>query len=105
MVAISLAFPLAVVLLISARPVWGGQIHWQECTDIDTKSSTVPVLCGNLSVPLDYTDPKSAEKLTIQLVKTSATQSPSNRSILFNFGGPGEPNRQTFAQFAAILVG
>jgi len=78
----------------SVLPRDGSKIQWGPCTDFN---STVPIQCGNLSVPLDYTNPNSTETLQLQLLKVPATKTPSKGSILFNFGGPGEPGRAYMA--------
>ncbi|KAH8898034.1 TAP domain-containing protein [Thozetella sp. PMI_491] len=80
-----------------------GQIQWQGCTDINY-NTTATMLCGNLSVPFDYTNQNTSSKLTLRLIKFPATQSPSNGSILFNFGGPEEPDRLEMAQNANTLL-
>ncbi len=60
-------------------------IKWEKC-DIP---AILPVECGTLAVPLDYTDPDSEKTLNLSLVKVPAQKTPSKGSILFNFGGPG----------------
>ncbi|KAH7112950.1 TAP-like protein-domain-containing protein [Dendryphion nanum] len=66
------------------------KIKWQNCTDpLLVKQATAPILCGNLTVPLDYTDTRSNKTHTISLVKVPALKQPAKGSIQFNFGGPG----------------
>lgn len=75
------------------------EIRWSPC-DIN---GTLSVLCGNLSVPLDYTNPSSDATLDIELLKTPAVNKPSRGSILFNFGGPGADGRADFAYYGPRL--
>jgi hypothetical protein len=86
---------LALVSTSLATPLYGRHnntpqgIKWGSC-DFETLGSG-PIQCGTLSVPLDYTDAASSEKLTLALVKSLARSNgtTSKKSILFNFGGPG----------------
>ncbi|KAM7193952.1 TAP-like domain containing protein [Naviculisporaceae sp. PSN 640] len=65
-------------------------IEWGPC-DFEAKRKHVyPLQCGNISVPLDYSDSESKETHTLELVRSPALNSPSQGSILFNFGGPGD---------------
>lgn len=75
-------------------------VQWGPC---GFEVETLPLLCGSLSVPLDYLAPKSTETLEIKLAKVSATKQPARGSILFNFGGPGEGGRETLGALAAQL--
>ncbi|KAM5463507.1 hypothetical protein MauCBS54593_007501 [Microsporum audouinii] len=76
-----------------------GKISWGPC-EID---GTRPIRCGNLSVPLDYTDRESKAALKLQLLKVPAANSPRKGTILFNFGGPGLGARASLAGYAKIL--
>lgn len=106
MLARTLPAHLLLALAWAPTQALSGSIQWQKCTDIDF-NATVPLLCGNLSVPLDYTSPSSGN-LTLQLLKIAASSAPSNGSksttILFNFGGPGEPDRLNLAQVSGKLI-
>ena len=68
-------------------------VKWGPCT----MNGTLPVQCGNITVPLDYTKPESTASLVIGLLKVPATKQPKKGSILFNFGGPGFPSRADLA--------
>ena len=59
--------------------------QWHACEG----SFPVPVSCGSILVPLDYTEPQSQERLNLTLFKTHAVKEPFQGSILTNFGGPG----------------
>jgi hypothetical protein len=60
-------------------------IQWHACEE----SYPIPVSCGSILVPLDYTEPQSPERLNLTLFKTHAVKEPFRGSILTNFGGPG----------------
>ena len=60
-------------------------IEWHACEG----SFPIPVSCGSVLVPLDYTEPQSQESLNLTLFKTHAVKEPFKGSILTNFGGPG----------------
>lgn len=63
-------------------------IEWGPCGDLGFNES-VPLSCGSLTVPLDYTEPDSGETLDLQILKIPAPNQPSKGSVFFNFGGPG----------------
>ena len=67
-----------------------GSVTWQPCSQ---QNGTLPIQCGTLTVPLDYSDPTSNRTLDLQLVKVNAVKSPRKGSILFNPGGPGDSGR------------
>ncbi|KAK8065355.1 hypothetical protein PG997_012102 [Apiospora hydei] len=75
-------------------------IRWAPCpADV----AAPPTLCGELLVPLDYTNNESNETLTLQLAKVPATTQPSRGSVLMNFGGPGNDGRTMLGQYAPFL--
>lgn len=61
-------------------------INWELC---EGSNKTLPLECGSLTVPLDYTDKESDRTLDLELRRIPAINGPSKGSILFNFGGPG----------------
>ncbi|KAB5513522.1 TAP-like protein-domain-containing protein [Coniochaeta sp. 2T2.1] len=75
-------------------------IQWQPCAEPDFRNSTFS--CASLPVPLDYTV-EDSETIDLQLLKVSAKTN-TNRSIILNFGGPGEPDRANLAQLASYLL-
>ncbi|KAK5708623.1 hypothetical protein LTR17_020513 [Elasticomyces elasticus] len=80
-------------------------INWFPCPQ---NASSPTITCGTLQVPLDYTSPTSPNNtLTLQLVKINATTQPSQGSIIFDFGGPGNINVDNFAgdNGKALLLG
>lgn len=82
-------------LLASVQATYTGpKIRWGPCNTTEF-STTLKILCGTLSVPLDYTDKSFGETLELQLLKLPALIQPSKGSILHNFGGPGEEARHT----------
>ena len=87
-------------LLLLAAAHAKSQIAWTPC---ELDGATVPVSCGNLSVPLDYTDQHSNATLALELRRIPAAHSPSRGSILFNFGGPGDSGFADVAVFGDLL--
>lgn len=75
------------------------KIEWGQC-DFNV---SVPIECGNLGVPLDYTDP-AAGTLDLSLSKVAAVNEPFKGSILFNFGGPGFEAIKTLGSLAPKLL-
>ncbi|KAK4209375.1 TAP-like protein-domain-containing protein [Rhypophila decipiens] len=63
------------------------KIEWEQCPSGNPGHQAWD--CGNVTVPLDYTDESSNETHTVQLWRSKAVKSPSMGSILVNFGGPG----------------
>ncbi|KAL1616078.1 hypothetical protein SLS56_011559 [Neofusicoccum ribis] len=74
-------------------------IQWGPCT----LNGSLPIECGNVSVPLDYSSSNSTKTLTLELLKVPALEKPSKGSVLINFGGPGNTGRETLAAGAAKL--
>jgi hypothetical protein len=79
------------------------KMKWGACNETEV-DSTVPIECGNLSVPLDYTEPNSNATLNLELDRVPAAVQPSKGSILFNFGGPGATGRDNLALLAPLLL-
>lgn len=75
-------------------------VQWGTCTD--DFGSSVPVDCGTLLVPLDYTV-TSNETYTLDLLRVPAAVQPAKGSIVLNFGGPGDVGRATLAGYAPLL--
>lgn len=107
MVFLSTLLQLYLLAVVHATSIGQGihrsrsqEIEWRPC---ELKGATTPVSCGNLSVPLDYTNKQSNATLTLELFRIPATSNPSHRSILFNFGGPGDSGVRDFATFGALL--
>ncbi|KAL8833591.1 MAG: hypothetical protein Q9170_004174 [Blastenia crenularia] len=95
----SVFFPLAFGLHSSfaeSRPL-KKTIDWFPCT----QNGSLPLTCGTLTVPLDYTDPGCNSTLKLQLTKVSAVKQPKKGSILFNPGGPENGGRELVAGRAA----
>ena len=83
-----------VLALATLGAAGSSPIAWKACKDLN---SSLPLSCGSLAVPLDYTDACSEETTSILMAKLSATKKPSKGSILLNFGGPGETGRSSLA--------
>ena len=95
LVVSSYATPLAV-----PKHARSEKIVWGACQD---QGVTEPAQCGNLTVPLDYTEPDSGETLQLQVLKVPAIREPKKGTILFNFGGPGLEARLTLFGDGDIL--
>ncbi|KAJ5602259.1 hypothetical protein N7510_011793 [Penicillium lagena] len=84
-----------------------GKIEWKGPCSMHNQ--TAPMICGTLEVPLDYTDSSSQKTLTLQLAKIAAIEKPRGKSVLLNFGGPGEDSLTSLAgigaEFQAIFGG
>ncbi|GAM88007.1 hypothetical protein ANO11243_060360 [Dothideomycetidae sp. 11243] len=63
-------------------------INWAPCTVPYVNILNATLLCADLQVPRDYTNP-GAGSITLQLTKSVALIQPAKGSILFNPGGPG----------------
>lgn len=90
---------IVVCMVIHAQPDTA-DIQWGPC-DIN---GTLPFVCGNISVPLDYSNPNSSEALIIELLKAPAIKQPSKGNILFNWGGPTASGRELMAAQGAQLM-
>jgi hypothetical protein len=79
------------------------KITWGSCEGrgFDTFNRT-ELTCGDLYVPLDYTS-NSSETIRLELVRMPAKTQPAKGTIQINFGGPGEPSRESFAAAADWL--
>lgn len=73
------------------------EIQWGPCEI----NRTTPLECGNIFVPLDYSNPNSTETLSIELIKAPASKQPSKGNILINFGGPGASGQELMASAGA----
>lgn len=76
-----------------------GTIEWGPCTF----NGTLPILCGSLAVPLDYSDSRDTRTINLDLVKVPAINGPVRGSIQFNFGGPGYESIRSLASLADYL--
>ena len=90
---------------ISHSPPSSEKISWGDCDTSISKRTTLPVQCGNLTVPLDYTASDSDETLQLSLVKVIAVSRSKNKkgTVLFNFGGPGFEARKALAGNAELM--
>ncbi len=76
-----------------AAPTGTSTIAWQSCGH--------GFECGSISVPVDYAAPDGAQ--TRIAVSRQRALDPEHRlgSLVFNFGGPGDPGAETLRSFAA----
>lgn len=88
---IFILFPVfCIYTVVNARAYYvNNTIKWYSCQ----QNGTVPLTCGTLTVPLDYSDPTSNKTLDLALVRVDATKKPKKGSVLFNPGGPGAGGR------------
>lgn len=77
-------------------------IQWGKCND-SSLDNTIPVDCGHLELPLDYTDLESNSTLNLALLRVPAATQPAKGSIILNFGGPGVPGRESLASAGQLL--
>lgn len=96
-------FLLGLVALVSAISLVQatGKINWTGPCPM--KNQSVQMTCGTLDVPLDYTDQGSTKTLTLDIAKVPGTETPRGKSVLLNFGGPGEPSLTALANAAGQL--
>ncbi|KAM7195849.1 TAP-like domain containing protein [Rhypophila sp. PSN 637] len=76
------------------------KIEWEQCPSGNPGHQAWD--CGNVTVPLDYTDESSNETHTVQLWRSKAVNPPSMGSILVNFGGPGKSGLSAFRDSLVI---
>lgn len=73
-------------------------VKWSKCDaaieKAKAKLSKLPIECADVTAPLDYTKPKSNKTITLELLRVPATKpSRTRKTILLNFGGPGDAGR------------
>lgn len=73
-------------------------IKWGQPCVVD--AGEVPIECGTLVVPLDYTNKSDSRTVNLELLRFKATQEPFKGSILTHWGGPGPSGREDFVAFA-----
>lgn len=93
-------------LSVLAPAVVAHGIIWESScpSAITSLDSTLPIVCGSLAVPRDYTNNTSNETLVLPIYKIPvANGTTSKHSVLLNFGGPGNPGLSSFAANASAL--
>jgi len=75
-----LIFLSSVPLLASARAVPRSTIEWGPCSELYSYIAKIPIECGTLAVPLDYTQP-DGKTVNLQLLKFLAPKQPSRGTI------------------------
>jgi len=78
-------------------------IKWTECDASFSEVAPVPIDCGNLTVPLDYSEPDSKETIELQMLRVPALKQPAKGSIIFHYGGPGPSGRADMAGFSELF--
>jgi hypothetical protein len=87
----------------NAAPLDRRGLNWEPCEDVEVTTVCANCECATLAVPLDYAT-SSSRIINLPLLRVPAPEKPSNKSILFNFGGPGEEARFTLASAAPTLL-
>jgi len=93
-------YTLPLVLLLINEGA--SKVVWSPCNEGEF-DTTLKVDCSNVTVPLDYTQPKSNKTLNLEIVRVPATVKPSKGSIFLLFGGPGYEARQHLVYYGANL--
>ncbi len=75
------------------------KIKWSTHCSYLGFESDLPYSCANFTVPLDYSNPKSNNTLTLTLTKIDAVKQPARGSVLFNPGGPGAGGADMITSF------
>ncbi|CAG8954495.1 hypothetical protein HYFRA_00004408 [Hymenoscyphus fraxineus] len=94
--------PLCFLAVASSALCAPTDLLWGPCNTTEI-SGPLPVECSALDVPLDYTQPNSTRKLTLELLRVPSLTKPSRGSILVNFGGPGLTARSSLASLGLTL--
>ncbi|KAF3022560.1 hypothetical protein E8E14_013001 [Neopestalotiopsis sp. 37M] len=103
-------FPASAAIAVSAKPLntragqnsTSGSIAWGDCEE--SINSTLPIQCGTLTVPLDYTNASDGRTIDLALLRIPTLNTTSKGSILFNFGGPGAEARHTLVSYEETLM-
>jgi hypothetical protein len=74
-------------------------IQWGPCTKYNF---SVPLECGSLPVPLDYTDP-TVGTLDLEILRLKSNSDVPKGSIFLNFGGPGDNGRDSLEAFGTLM--
>lgn len=93
-------------LSLLASPALTHEIVWKpSCPpEITSLNSSLPIVCGSLQVPLDYTNVSSTKTLDLHLYKIAvANGTKSKHSVLLNFGGPGNDGLNNFSMNSSAL--
>lgn len=96
---------IALFRLVLAQPSNSSAVEWGPCPDkAPFVNATAQIDCGNISVPLDYTEPNSTHLWDIPLIRVKALRQPSQGTIQINFGGPGYTVIDGLVTRAAVLL-
>lgn len=94
--------PIAFLAAARANPILSREDHGIKWSSCEIANSTMPMECAVIQVPLDYTDKTSIKSINLDLQRVKA-KGKSRRSILVNFGGPGESGKLELGLFGKIL--
>ena len=81
-------------------------IGFQPCGDklLGQWQPKTRVECATFRVPMDYTNPLSNDKVELHLNRIPAQIKQPLGTIFVNFGGPGQPCRESLVQSATLLL-
>ncbi|KAL9938800.1 hypothetical protein V8E36_002519 [Tilletia maclaganii] len=81
----------------------GGPLHWSPCFN-STEPSQARFRCGWLDVPLDHTDQSDSRTVRIAMVLLQVGKSKSDRTVMYNPGGPGESATGDLFEVSDLLL-
>ncbi|KAK1758989.1 hypothetical protein QBC47DRAFT_436436 [Echria macrotheca] len=102
---------LLLLLLILYQQIgrsFASKVQWTTCQPGEF-TTNITIQCATLQVPLDYSsssdknDNNTNKMIDLHLVRIPALVQPSKGSIQLNFGGPGEPTRETAVALGPLL--
>lgn len=94
-----LSFAFTAAVGVSCKP----KIEWGPCDEGEFANASLPVQCGSIPVPYDYSSP-SSPTFDLEIIRIPAATNHSRGSILHNFGGPGAEARQTLGLVLGPLL-
>ena len=88
---------------------YNNTFKWGPCPEDDPNAaayaaSPIPLECGSLEVPLDWTTPESNKTLVLSLLRAPAPKQPAKGSIQYNPGGPGVATKPQLVAVASDLI-
>ena len=94
----------AVFSTTANRPPIATLVRWGACEEPIINTTPATVGCATLSVPIDYTELQSNQRLDLELLRVPAPYQPSRESIQVKFSGPGSTGRENFALLVPYLL-
>lgn len=95
-----LSFACLLYSVVAGQELPRPKINWFSCQE----KTSIPLICGSLMVPIDYTNASSTSLMRLSMAKLNASKQPKQGTILLNPGGPGQSGRDFLAgEFGAAL--